>query len=120
MNKIRKKIEDFKKELLNQLKEFFDKRGVESIHTAEVYPGSDASPVVIRGNDDWDTYTLDNVVLRQRDGFWKFIFEASSSDDSAEVTSDHIDIETLAGIIEWFEDYEENIDEYLEEEKENS
>lgn len=91
---------------------FFKKRNISELPFGEW--GFSDTPIIINGTDDYDTYTLDKIVLANG----KVWLHCSSSDDNSDMTADKLPIELLTDLVEWLQDYEEEIDEYLAEESE--
>lgn len=77
--------------------------------------GFSDTPIIINGLEDYDTYTLDKIVLADNGKVWLY---CSSSDDNSDMTADKLPIELLTDLVEWLQDNEEKIDKYLAEEDE--
>ena len=92
---------------------FFKKRNISELPFGEW--GFSDTPIIINGLEDYDTYTLDKIVLADNGKVWLY---SSSSDDNSDITADKLPIELLTDLVEWLQDYEEEIDEYLAEESE--
>ena len=92
---------------------FFTKRNISELPFGEW--GFSDTPVIINGTDDYDTYTLDKAVLADCGKVWLY---CSSCYDNSYITADKLPIELLTDLVEWLQDNEEEIDEYLAEESE--
>jgi hypothetical protein len=92
---------------------FFTKRNISELHFGEW--GFSDTPIIINGTDDYDTYTLDKAVFADNGKVW---LHCSSCDDNSYITADKLPIELLTDLVEWLQDNEEMIDEYLAEESE--
>lgn len=92
---------------------FFKKRNISELPFGEW--GFSDTPIIINGVDDYDTFTLDRAVLTDYGKVW---LRCSSSDGNEYVTADKVPIELLIDLVEWLQDNEEKIDEYLAEESE--
>ena len=98
---------------VNTIVNFFKKRNISELPFGEW--GFSDTPIIIEGLEDYDTYTLDKAVLGNNGKVWLY---CSSSDDNSDITADKLPIELLTDLVEWLQDNEEEIDEYLAEESE--
>ena len=110
----RSRIAKIKTELLEGIKSFMESRNATEINVTF----SSNCPLVIHGDDDWNTYTLDRVILQTNpeNTLYRIWFDASSSYDNISVAADNINIELLADIVEWLEENAEEIDNEIAEE----
>ena len=89
---------------------FFKKRNISELPFGEW--GFSDTPIIISGVDDHDTYTLDKAVLGDNGKVW---LDCSSCDSNESVCANKLPIELLTDLVEWLQDNEEEIDEYLAE-----
>ena len=114
MKDARNKIAKLRTELLEGIKSFMESRKVTELNVTF----SSDCPLIIQGDDDWNTYTLDRITLQTNpeNTLYRIWLDTSSSYDSATVAADNIDIELLAELVEWLEENAEEIDDELAEE----
>ena len=114
MANVRNKIAKLRTELLEGIKSFMESRKVTELNVTF----SSDCPLVIHGDDDWNTYTLDRITLQTNpeNTLYRIWLDASSSYDNTTVAADNIDIELLADLVEWLEENAEEIDDELAEE----
>ena len=110
------RIAKIRTEVLGSIKEFLESRKVTELHIAPMAFGD--CPVIVDGDEDWDTYTLDKISIQTnpQNTLYRIWLDASSSDDSVCVAADDINLELLCDLVDWLEDNAEEIDEYLAEE----
>ena len=114
MKNARNKIAKLRTELLEGIKSFMESRKVTELNVTF----SSDCPLIIQGDDDWNTYTLDRIKLQTNpeNTLYRIWLDVSSSYDNATVAADNIDLELLAELVEWLEENEEEIDDELAEE----
>ena len=112
-NEVKSTFYKIKNTCVSAIVNFFEKRNISELPFGEW--GFSDTPVIIDGLDDYDTYTLDKAVLADNGKVW---LHCSSSDDNSYITTDKLPIELLTDLVEWLQDNEEEIDEYLAEESE--
>lgn len=114
MKDARNKIAKLRTELLEGIKSFMESRKVTELNVTF----SSDCPLVIQGDDDWNTYTLDRITLQTNpeNTLYRIWLDASSAFENTTVAADNIDIELLADLMEWLEENAEEIDDELSEE----
>lgn len=114
MSNIRKKVAKLRSELLECIKEFMESRKVNVLDVTF----STNCPIIVNGEDDWDTYTLDRITLQTNpeNTLYRIWLDGSSSYDNTTIAADNLDLEMLAYLVEWLGDNAEKIDEELAEE----
>lgn len=110
------KITKIRTKLLEDIRGFMESRKVTELNIAPMAFGD--CPVVVDGDEDWNTYTLDKISIQTNpeNTLYRIWLDASSSDDSTCIAADKINLELLGDLVEWLEDNEEEIDENLAEE----
>lgn len=110
------KIAKIRTELLESIKEFMENRKVNELNIAPMAFGD--CPVVVDGDEDWNTYTLDRIFIQTNpeNTLYRIWVGASSADDSTYKAADDINLELLCDLVDWLEDNAEKIDENLAEE----
>ena len=107
-------IKEFRKSLIKDITKRILDTKLARIEVSEIAMGD--SPVLINNvNDDKSIFTLDRIdVSRKADGGEIVWFDGSSAYRNTSLTIDEIGTDELAGILEWLELYEEEIDELAE------
>jgi hypothetical protein len=112
-NEVKSTFHKIKNTCVSAIVNFFEKHKISELPFGEW--GFSDTPVIINGTDDYDTYTLDKAVLADCGKVW---LHCSSCYDNSYITADKLPIELLTDLVEWLQDNEEMIDEYLAEESE--
>ena len=112
-NEVKATFYKIKNACVSAIVNFFENRNISELHFGEW--GFSDTPIIINGLEDYDTYTLDKIALTDNGKVWLY---CSSSDDNSYITADNLPIELLTDLVEWLQDNEEKIDEYLAEESE--
>lgn len=112
-NEVKATFYRIKNTCVDAIVNFFKERNISELPFGEW--GFSDTPIIINGLEDYDTYTLDKIVLADNGKVWLY---CSSSDDNSDMTADKLPIELLTDLVEWLQDNEEKIDEYLAEESE--
>ena len=112
-NEVKATFYKIKNACVSAIVNFFENRNISELHFGEW--GFSDTPIIINGLEDYDTYTLDKIALTDNGKVWLY---CSSSDDNSYITADKLPIELLTDLVEWLQDNEEKIDEYLAEESE--
>ena len=113
INKAKATFCELKNTCINTIVNFFKKRNVSELPFKKWRFSN--TPVIIKGLEDYDTYTLTNLVLADNG---KALVGCSSCDDETCITANKLSFEVLIDFVEWLQDNEEKIDKYLAEENE--
>ena len=109
-----KKTADLRYELVAKIWDFVSSRNITTLEASEVSEGD--TPVVANDPSDLeDNFTLDRLVVDTE--FGTITVEGSNSNSNDEWEIHDIDLECIEAIADWLEDYEEEIDELLEEDE---
>ena len=117
MEELIERLYALKREFVNAISDFLNKHKITNLYTGDVGYGSD-SPVMVEDFYDSDmTYTLDSIEVHQDTG--SIEVNMSSAYDSTSAWLDDLATDTLATLLQWLTDYEEDIVESLNEVEEN-
>ena len=109
-----KKTADLRYELVAKIWDFVSSRNITTLEASEVSEGD--TPVVANDPSDLeDNFTLDRLVVDTE--FGTITVEGSNSNSNDEWEIHDVDLECIEAIADWLEDYEEEIDELLEEDE---
>lgn len=74
------------------------------------------SPIIVNNINDSDgTFTLDRIDVAMKNGEAVVYLDCSSAYDNASLTLEQVGLDELAGLLEWLELYEEEIEEIASE-----
>ena len=109
-----KKTADLRYELVAKIWDFVSSRNITTLEASEVSEGD--TPVVANDPSDLeDNFTLDRLVVDTE--FGTITVEGSNSNSNDEWEINDIPLDCIEAIADWLEDYEEEIDELLEEDE---
>lgn len=113
------RLTEFRNELIDKIVERVVKTKLETIEAVKISEGD--SPIIISNvNDENSTFTLDRIRVELQPyaggkGNYPFVYiDASSAYENTTVSLTEMGTDELAGLLEWLELYEDEIDELAE------
>ena len=109
-----KTINDYRNLLIKDISKRILDTKLSRIEAEDVSIGD--SPIIINDINDSDgTFTLDRIDVATKNGEAVIYLDCSSAYDNASLTLKEVGLDELAGLLEWLELYEEEIEEFANE-----
>ena len=105
-----RKLRELRNKIIKDINARVFSYGIDCIDLMDI--GESNSPILVEGRDDENTFTLDRINVCKKDGISYLSFDGSSSWSNTILFIEEIGTDELDGILEWLEDYDDEIKEY--------